>query len=345
MKKFAITTIFLNPCYGRERAGQLEIYYMHKLLTDNGYDVDIIGKKGRNNKDLPFFIDWSEANWEDYDGVVLQNTSGNFFGGQQFKHTAPIIEGMAKAKPQLYTMATDPLMLCKNPAMIINKRFSTHKKCIKPWQEMIDNQVVIFPGKNIKQFWGTDFKKVVDFDLFTYIFKDLYKDNRSVGLFMAEKQYDVVYYGRKRKSFRHKELLKYLPEDTKNLLIGYKAPDIDCEQIPALKQDELINKLDECRVSLIIADEEHLDNTITFRFFETLRSNCLAAIPISYDPSRSLIKNPILRELLYINDGEDVKRIVESYSDELVRLQHAELNRILSDFNQRFINPFLNYRG
>tara|TARA_R110000796_G_scaffold61179_2_gene141732 strand:+ start:1401 stop:2459 length:1059 start_codon:yes stop_codon:yes gene_type:complete len=341
MKKFALTTIFLNPVYGRDRAGQLEIYYMHKLLTENGYDVDIIGKKGRNNKDLPFYIDWSVADWTKYDGVIVQGTSGNFFGGKQFKHTAPIIQGMADAMPQIYTLATDPLMLPLNPATIINKRFKTHQDCIKPWQDMIDNQVVIFPGKDLELFWGKKYKKVVEFDLFTYIFKDLYKEDRPEPLFVAEKEYDVVYYGRKRNKFRHNLLKNLMPDSTNNLLISYKTNDIVCRQIGALKQHELIDKLDTCKVSLILGDEEHMDNTITFRFFETMRSNCLAAIPIEYDPSRSLIKNPILRELLYIKDQEDVKRLVESYSEDLLELQREELDRILKDFDQKFINPFL----
>ena len=86
--------------------------------------------------------------------------------------------------------------------------------------------------------------------------------------------------------------------------------------------------LDTVKVSFITGDEEHLDNVTTYRFYETLASNCLAAIQIEYDPEKKLIQDPVLRDLLYVESKEDIKKLIDSYSPDLINRQRAELRRI-----------------
>jgi len=94
-----------------------------------------------------------------------------------------------------------------------------------------------------------------------------------------------------------------------------------------------MNKLDTVKVSLITGDEEHLDNVTTYRFYETLASNCLAAIQIEYDPNRTLIEDPILKDLLYVKNKEDIKKLISAYdsnSKDLLNRQKEELQRIFN---------------
>ena len=88
--------------------------------------------------------------------------------------------------------------------------------------------------------------------------------------------------------------------------------------------------LDSVKVSFITGDEEHLNNVTTYRFYETLASNCLAAIQIEYDPERKLIQDPVLRDLLYVSSPADIKKLIDSYSPDLIMRQRAELARLFN---------------
>jgi hypothetical protein len=65
--------------------------------------------------------------------------------------------------------------------------------------------------------------------------------------------------------------------------------------------------------------------------YETLASDCLAAIQIEYDPNREIIQDKVLRDLLYVTNSEDVKKLVNAFSEELLELQKKELRRLLKD--------------
>ena len=97
-----------------------------------------------------------------------------------------------------------------------------------------------------------------------------------------------------------------------------------------LQHSDLMKELDKVKVSLITGDEEHLNNVTTYRFYETLASNCLAAIQIEYDPEKRLIQDPVLRDLLYVKDQKDIKKLIDAWSPELINRQKAELRRIFN---------------
>jgi hypothetical protein len=97
-----------------------------------------------------------------------------------------------------------------------------------------------------------------------------------------------------------------------------------------LEHGELMKTLDLVKVSLITGDEEHLDNVKTYRLYETLASNCLAAIQIEYDPNREIIQDPVLRDILYVSSQADIKRLIAAYSPDLIRRQRQELKRLFS---------------
>ena len=170
-------------------------------------------------------------------------------------------------------------------------------------------------------------------DWFTYIFKHRFTQSDSVNLSECsdvEKEWDLVYYGDNRGSFRENQLRKYFPSDTNNLLIGYKSDKVPANFIKKLKHEDLMSELDKVKVSLITGDEEHLNNVTTYRFYETLASSCLAAIQIEYDPDKQLIQDPVLRDLLYVSSKEDIKRLIDAWSPDLINRQKAELRRIFN---------------
>jgi len=74
----------------------------------------------------------------------------------------------------------------------------------------------------------------------------------------------------------------------------------------------------------------------TFRFYETMASDCLAAIQIEYDPEMELIQDPVLRDQLYVKSSKDVEKLVASYSDDLIARQKKELRNIFNRLDITF---------
>jgi hypothetical protein len=331
-KKIAITSIFINITCDDKNHRSIETTCLKRIFEKNGKNsVDIIGKKNRNNNTLDFYKDFRNTDFSEYDMVVLQLTSPNFFGGVLNDYTEKICDDLANFKGTICIPVNDPRILFKNPAEIIAKRFDKCTNSIKQWDNIIENAVYLCPGKNIEKMMGYVPKKYKNIDWFKEIFKFKYdNDYIKASTHNYNKKYDVVYYGDKRGAFREKQLLKYFPDNTHNLLIGYKSNKINADFIKKVNHDVLIDTLNDCKVSLVVGDKEHLDNIVTNRFYETLASDCLAAIQIEYDPGKTLICDPVLRDILYVESKEDVEKLVNLYSPELIDRQKKELIRIFN---------------
>jgi hypothetical protein len=332
MSRVAITSVLANLTYNDKNHRGLEAMFFKKMMEQNNGTVDVVGAKNRNTKDLDFYIDYLDTDFSEYDVVVLQLSTPNFFGGQMGKHCEKICNDLAKFKGKIFMLVNDPRIPPLNYAEIISKRFDLCNDSVDDWNRIIEDSTYLFSGTKIEKFLGWEPKHWKRVDWFTYIFKHRFTQDDTFDIFSpaqeVEKEWDLVYFGDKRGSFREKQLRKYFPEDTKNLKIGYKSDKVPGEFIKKLKHGELMEKLDTVKVSFITGDEEHLDNVTTYRFYETLASNCLAAIQIEYDPEMKLIQDPVLRDLLYVRDQDDIKRLINSYSLDLIDRQRAELRRI-----------------
>ena len=265
--------------------------------------------------------------------LILQLAPTNFFGGQYSQFTVDCIVNVAKmynnGNVKFSILPTDPRIKPVNPASIMYDRFDLCEEYISTWDKIIQESVYIFPGKSLKKFYNTDRDfKTYKINWFAYIFK---KGVR-ISYFEENKIADVIYYGDKRGSYRNNKIKKFMPYSTKNILLGYKEPKISyAEFYKKVKHSELFNILNKCKVSLVIADKEHEDNVATFRFYEALASSALAAIDIDFDPNKELIKNETLREVLYVENMNDVKKLSNLYSKELIELQQKELKRIFNE--------------
>ena len=165
----------------------------------------------------------------------------------------------------------------------------------------------MFAGKDLEQFLGYQPKNEQKVDWFTYIFKERFTKSDQFDIFALadesiEKEYDLVYFGDKRGSFRENQLRKYFPMDTNNLKIGYKSDKVPGEFMKKLKHEDLMAQLDKVKVSFII----------------------------EYDPEKKLIQDPVLRDLLYVSNQDDVRRLINAYSPDLINRQRKELRRIFN---------------
>lgn len=320
----AIISIFNNiQCVANNHSG-LEATYL-----SNKYDLFYIGKSGRTNKHEPKYLDIRDVDLNSFDKIILMLSQPNFFGGVIGDDVVEKINKLCNYKNKLAILCNDPRIKPINAAKAVNDRWPLiSDENVKKFDDLLLKATYLFPGKDLNRFYSdTKFNDFTYFDYFKAIFKTKLSNPSVIQAF---KQYDVVYYGDRRGSYRESQLRKYMPISDKNLFIGYNSNKIDIPRIKKLKHNDLMETLNQCKVSLVLADKEHENNVVTFRFYETLASNCLAAIPLSFDPNRELIKDEVLRNLLYIENKEDVLRLVNSYSEDLIKRQHDEYRRIMA---------------
>jgi hypothetical protein len=335
MKRVAITSVFANLTYNDKNHRGLEAMFFKKMMEENGAQVDCVGYKNRNVQDLDFYIDYTDTDFSEYGAVILQLSTANFFGGQMGEHCEKICNDLAKYTGKIYMLVNDPRIPPMNYARVISERFNLCNDSVEAWDRIIENATYLFSGKDVSKYLGWNPKNWKQVDWFTYIFKHRFTQDESIDLWESsnqdsDKEWDLVYYGDKRGSFRENQIRKYFPSDTNNLLIGYKSDKVPATFMKKLQHSDLMKELDKVKVSLITGDEEHLNNVTTYRFYETLASNCLAAIQIEYDPEKRLIQDPVLRDLLYVKDQNDIKKLIDAWSPELINRQKAELRRIFN---------------
>lgn len=325
----AVISIFNNiQCKVNNHNG-LEPFYLNKK-----YNAKFLGKKNRNNKDNEDFIDVDDVlDINNFKNIYIVLSPPNFFGGVLKDDVVKKIKILSKFKGKVYILCNDPRIKPVNAAKVVKDRFNKLGDLeVNDFQKMLNNAFYVFSGKNIKRFYKDfNYNNVVYFDYFKEIFKLFFNENKEI--INNNKEYDVLYYGDNRGSFRKKELEKYMPNKERNLIIKHKTTSTlnKVQTSKKLKHEDLMRTINKSKVSLIISDKEHYNNVITFRFYETLNSNSLAAIPLSFDPHRKIIKNDILKNILYVDNKDDVQRIVDNFSLDLLKLQKEEYKRIMKD--------------
>jgi hypothetical protein len=327
-----IVTSLSNPQYSLNNHRGLEIVYLKKLFNDNKLQLDIIGKKGRTNKDIEFFKDIS-SNLQSTENIFIQLAPINFFGGVLDEYIVKFINNIGILKEKnFYILVNDPRIKPQNPAEIVFKRFGLCEEHIESWNYIFDNATYCFQGKDLNKFFNEDKKrKVMNLDFFTYIFKNDTIYSNFIEL--ENKEFDLIYYGDKRGSHREKKINKYVQNSDSNLLVGYKTNKVKSSFLNKVPHNELKKVIDKSICSLIICDKEHENNIATFRLYETLASSTLCAIDIDYDPNKELIKNETLKNILYIKNVNDINNLCKLYSKELIDLQQLELKRIFEEGN------------
>lgn len=291
------------------------------------FNLSFLGKKNSRNNEVVNYYDISDVDPSSIKSLFIQLSQPNFFGGVIAPDTIEKVAKIAECNCDFYILCNDPRIKPTNPAIELNKRSIIFDSSVeRKWDLILKKSTYLFPGKDLNKFYGSnDYSKFYQLNWFKSIFA--YKLTPKIN--QVEKLFDVVYYGDRRGSYREKQLVKYMPNNKKSLLIAFKQDKLnDITFVKKQKHDDLIEMLDSCKVSLILSDKEHENNVITFRLYETLASNCLAAIPIEFDPNREIIKDSQLREVLYVKNVDDVIHLANNYSKFLVELQHKEFKRL-----------------
>jgi len=291
------------------------------------FNLSFLGKKNSRNSEVDNYYDISDIDPSSIKSLFIQLSQPNFFGGVIATDTIEKVAKISECNCHFYILCNDPRIKPTNPAVELNKRSVLFDSSVeRKWDLILKNCTYLFPGKDLNKFYGSnDYSKFHQLNWFKLIFA--YKLTPKIN--QVEKLFDVVYYGDRRGSYREKQLIKYMPNNEKSLLIAFKQDKLnDVTFVKKQKHDDLIKTLDSCKVSLILSDKEHENNVITFRLYETLASNCLAAIPIEFDPNREIIKDEVLREILYVKNIDDVKNLVNMYDIELIKRQHEEFLRL-----------------
>lgn len=334
--KVGIIRLLGNAQYNHNNHTSLEIFYIDKLLKENGYSTEIIGKKGRTNSDVENYVDVKETNFDSYEALYVQLSPPNFFGGHIDDYDIDKIKRIADYQGKVYILCNDPRIKPLNYAELVQARFNVFESDyhINLFEEMLKDAYYVFSGKNISKFYK-DCKYTENSDSILYLPYFEYMMTNRLQLtppVKQEAQFNCIYYGDRRGSYREKKLRNLLPSNS--ILVGYKSDKIDAWFHKRVKNDELNQIMNKAKTSLIIGDEEHNDNVRTYRFFEGLFSNCLMAIDKEYDPTRSYIQDDHLADYLYIDNKEHAWRLSHSYIQRILDAQYEEAKRYVNQYKE-----------
>ena len=338
--KVAITNIYGNVIYDKRDPRGLQVTFFKKMLEESGCEVELVGKKTRQYTFMREYIHYTDVDWNDYDCVFLQLSWPIFYGGLPQFQSVDLTKTLASYKGPFYQFVTDPLIKPSNPAHCLWKNFQILKDCIDPWEDIMKRSIYLFHGTDIKKFLKYEPKNWEQLDFTAYIFQNLMKDNPQ-NMTEMDKKWDVIYYGDQRKADRNNYVKHYMPMNSSCLMVGNLKvekhyPDFKGMVLKKVPQWELMPLVDQSKVCLVIGDREHHDNVKTFRVYEALGSQALAAIQEEFDPHRKIIKDPVLRDLLYVNSASTVLELANHWSWELIERQRNELKRLFEESNQTF---------
>ena len=79
MRKIALTSVFANLTYNDKNHRGLEAIFIKKMMEEKGAQVDCVGYKNRNMKDLDFYHNYTDSDFSEYGAVIVQLSTPNFF--------------------------------------------------------------------------------------------------------------------------------------------------------------------------------------------------------------------------------------------------------------------------
>jgi len=336
--KVAITNIYGNVIYDKKDPRGLQITYFKKMLEESGCEVELVGKKTRKYYGMSEYTHYTDVDWNNYDCVFLQLSWPIFYGGLPQFQSVDLTKTLASYTGPFYQFVTDPLIKPSNPAHCLWKNFQILKDCIEPWEDIMKRSMYLFHGTDIKKFLKYEPKNWEHLDFTSYIFQNLIKDKSRPAV---EKKWDVIYYGDQRKADRTNYIKHYMPNNDSCLMVGNLKvekhyPNFNGTVMKKTPQWELMSLVDQSKVCLVIGDREHHDNVKTFRVYEALGSQALAAIQIEFDSRRKIIQDPVLRDLLYVNSASEVLELANHWSPELINRQQMELKRLFEESKTTF---------
>ena len=136
-QRIAITSVFANLTYNDKNHRGLEAMFIKKMMEEKGAQVDVVGYKNRNTKDLDFYINYTDTDFSEYGAVILQLSTANFFGGVMGEHCEKICNDLANYRGKIYMLVNDPRIPPINYAKIISDRFQLCTQSVDKWDSII----------------------------------------------------------------------------------------------------------------------------------------------------------------------------------------------------------------
>lgn len=307
---------------------------------------------------VSYFKDSSATSLLEYDDIYIYNSTANFIGGAIQSHTVRQIKEISRHKGRLFYVQTDPQLHLVNLAFIIYNAVEGGRKLTFPNEQRLSKEdverfsqqkwTVLYNGRNYEKYTPFYHRKVSTRDRcliigFEYVdyFEKLYASlslNLPNSRSISDREFDLVYYGNWRPE-RAKTFKKYfLDNGLKNYFIGIKdtqlpnAPFLDVEFCDYIDHSLLGNEVNRAIASVVIGDPTHGETQVkTARFFENIKSKVVSFIDLQYDPQRTLYRNNLLRDHLYVNDGLQVAQKLqkikqrEGMFERILELQLQEL--------------------
>lgn len=329
--------------------GQVDVFYMKKFMQENGVAVDIINAK-------------DNADMTQYDMMLMQPSSllywGGFLEGRDIDHIYNYTKNFQGLTMCAYV---DPNLTWSNPLKQLAKRPRVKRNGVVI-EEQFDHELIekFAQKKLVGAFIGTDFERfkaesrplhapiwpseAVNMKLGEYIHHHEFENIVREPVSLADKKYDVVYYGSKRgpSVFRKKQINDLFKQnDTLDLRwVGYDPGLPNSTWVRKVRYHALVPLVSEGLTSLVVADKAHNDNIVTWRFYEAVKFNVVNLIHRNFDPEMKLYQDETLRDVCYVSSLEDVKRSCEKlrFSDEfynkVLDLQLQEVKRVAATWSE-----------
>jgi hypothetical protein len=321
--KVCLITTYSNMTVGNDNHKSIEASGLRDLMLQNGADeVHLIGERSRLNVDT--VTDYDEVDLEDYDKIFVQLSPPNFFGGRWSERLEWLVEELPKVTlSKIYILPTDPNILFTNPAeQLVKRGLDWCKEHVEAWNIIKDKAHYIAPGPDIEKFIGHTPKS------WSYVpwFYFVHAKCLSYTDVLAKPADHVCYWGAHRGRYREMKLRHFLADNRlKVRLVGYASDEtsLQTRYYKRVKQHALGEHISQCYTSLIVGDEAHEGNVVTFRLWEAIAGGSWPVIDLEYDPYQRL-EESLGVKLGYINGAEDILDEVEHWErDKVIALQVA----------------------
>lgn len=334
-----------------------------RLLSDAGHNIHIgtiIKQKDiLSNKDF----DMSKINLvdleEDYsdildcDSLICWGGYIDFWGGSESPYIMNQYKIINSFKGKIIFVLTDPVVYPEQLWPKIHKR---------TWVSNYKQSEIEITRTDI-----TIVSQLANLDFVKKLIKDFpYKEIKYLplwqlpGLFNKPKkinpdpEFDLVYGGLNNRKKRYPKLKKWFFNEIKTGIFGRdlladkdfitKLGEHNTEYLAKIKFGQQVVNFTNFvgKATVIIGDPDYeRGQLIPNRFVEAILSSVVAFIDIDLDPSKSLIKNPMLRDFLYVSTVEELTEKLEKLDDlgfrsDIINLQNKELSdskeNILAEF-------------
>lgn len=348
-------------------AGAFDIVYIHKYLVEEcGLDPIVISMKDETVEGFNI-QSYDQVDYSKLDLIIFQPYGFTMFGGiWTFKELDTVDAYTERFNAETMIIYNDPNIPWTNPYKIVVNEKKTKMMIDKDVVQIsrTEAHVEAFEKKKCTAlFIGRDFEKFkqhfkrenesrtqtwpsssINIKLTEWIMKNELSKSSS-ALFSEVKdvkklEYDVFYFGSKRGGSRSKNLKRLFKHDNalSKMWIGYDPGFDRTISFPKQSHKDLVRYADQCLVSLVIGDDSHNDNIITYRIFENTMMKIPSVVYKEYDPNHTIFSSEEYRDLIYFSTVKELISIVESLKDQktyekVLNYQKNRISQISNEYN------------